>query len=170
MGSKNKVMYRYISFGSIVVIAFLTMLVSSCKTSSYANYEYKNECIGSELDGSQIIKAWGKGRGRKDAVEQAKKSAVREVIFKVSRDGQQGCKLKPILLEVNAEEKFQTYFNKFFTDGGEFTKFVSLKDERLSSQIIRNKIRGTDYSVYSVVVRVKYDELKMKLINDQILK
>jgi endonuclease I len=163
-------MNKYILLGTNSIIALLILLISSCKTSSYANYDYKSKCLGSELDGSQTIKAWGKGSSRKDAVEQAKKNAVRDVVFKGIQDDLQGCKLKPILLEINAEEKYQTYFNTFFTDGGEFTKFVSLKDERISNQIIREKVSGKDYSVYSVVVRVKNEDLKNKLIKDQILK
>ncbi len=163
-------MNKFISLGTNSIIALLILLISSCKTSSYANYDYKSKCLGSELDGSQTIKAWGKGSGRKDAVEQAKKNAVRDIVFNGIQDGQEGCKLKPLLLEVNAEEKYQTYFNTFFTDGGEFTKFVSLKDERLSSQIFREKVKGKDYSVYSVVVRVMNEDLKNKLIKDQILK
>lgn len=153
----------------IPVILLLALFVSACKTSSYANYEYQSKCLGTELDGSQTIKAWGKGASRKDAVEQAKKNAIRDVVFKGIKDGDQGCQLKPLLTVINAEEKYQTYFNTFFKDGGEFTKYVSLKDERLGNQIIREKVRGKDFSVYSVVVRVMYEDLKNKLIKDQIL-
>ena len=148
-----------------------TIAITSCKTSVYARYDYKSECLGTELDGSQTIKAWGKGRYWKDAADQAKKNAVRDVIFKGILDGQEGCRMRPLLTEVNAQEKYETYFNKFFADGGEYKNFVSLKDEKIPNHIIRKaKFRDKDNSVYSVVVRVLRDDLKTKLINDGILK
>lgn len=146
-------------------------MITSCKTSTYARYDYKSECLGTELDGSQTIKAWGKGRDWKDAADQAKKNAVRDVIFKGILDGQEGCSQKPLVTEVNAIEKYEAYFNKFFADGGEYKDFISLKDEKISNHIIRKaKMRDKDNSVYSIVVRVKRSELKEKLINDGILK
>ena len=41
----------------------------------------QTECISVEQDGSQTLRVWGKGRNRVDAVEQAKKNAVYEVLF-----------------------------------------------------------------------------------------
>lgn len=163
-------MKKYTFDGVIFFVILLAAFFGSCKTTSYASYDYQSECLGSELDGTQTIKAWGKGKSRADAVEQAKKNAVRDVVFKGLRGGQQGCKLQPIILEVNAEEKYQSYFNKFFSDGGEFTKFVTLQDERIRNQIVRNKVIGDDYTVYSVVVRVKYEDLKNRLFKDKIIK
>lgn len=162
-------MKKYILIlGALAVCAINSM---SCKTFIYARYDFKSECLGTELDGSQTIKAWGKGRYWKDAADQAKKNAVRDVIFKGILDGQQGCKMQPLLMEVNAEEKYEEYFNSFFADGGEYKKFVSLKDEKIPRHIIRKaNFRDKDNSVYSVVVRVLRDELKSKLISDGILK
>ena len=45
------------------------------------------ECMGVELDGSQTLRVWALGRNKVDALEQAKKNAVREVIFKGIRNG-----------------------------------------------------------------------------------
>ena len=38
--------------------------------------KFETECLGIEGDGSQTLRAWGTGRNRADAVEQAKKNAV----------------------------------------------------------------------------------------------
>jgi hypothetical protein len=153
------------------ITGLLLFVIASCKTSVYARYDYKSECLGTELDGSQTIKAWGKGRYWKDAADQAKKNAVRDVIFKGILEGQAGCKMRPLVTEVNAEEKYEAYFNKFFADGGKYENFVSLKDEKIPNHIIRKaKFRDKDNSVYSVVVRVLCDELKAELISDGILK
>jgi hypothetical protein len=150
-----------------LLIAFFTQ----CKTTTPSFYNYKTECLGVELDGTQTLKAWGHGRYRKDAADQAKKNAVRDVIFKGILDGSNECKEKPLLLEVNAEKKYESYFTNFFKDGGEYKKFVSLKDEKIHRHIDRKKdFRNKDQSTYSVVVRVLRKDLEQKLIDDNILK
>ena len=97
------------------------------------NAQYKQpsiRCIGVELDGSQTLRVSGYGRNRTDAKEQAMKNAVWAVIFDGIRDGVQGCNMKPLLTEVNAKERYEDYFNKFFSDGGNYKKYVSLKDTK----------------------------------------
>lgn len=155
----------------IVTIVLLSIFLScSTKKSTSTNYNYSTECLGVELDGSQTLKAWGNGRNREDAVEQAKKNAVRDVIFKGIRDGKQDCNQKPIVFEVNAQEKYEDYFNKFFTDGGEYRNYISLKDERIFDKINRDKQRTSESVTHGVIVRVLRSELKQKLIQDGIIK
>lgn len=136
-------------------------------TSGY--YNYKTECLGVELDGSQTLKAWGTGRNRPDAIEQAKKNAVRDVLFKGIMEGKQDCEKRPLVPEVNADKKYEDYFNKFFIDGGEYKNYISLKDERLGIRIIGDRKATREGVTFSVVVRVKRSELKQKLITDGIL-
>ena len=127
----------------IKALTILTLLsiFFSCSTQKTVstNYSYSTECLGVELDGSQTLKAWGNGRNREDAVEQAKKNAVRDVIFKGIREGKQDCNQKPLVFEVNAQEKYEDYFNKFFADGGEYRNYISLKDERIFDKIKRRR-------------------------------
>lgn len=52
----------------------------------------------------------GEGRNRADAVEQAKKNAVREVIFNGIHDGNSSCDQRPLLNIPNAEERYREYF------------------------------------------------------------
>ena len=126
--------------------------------------------MGVELDGSQTLKAWGNGRNRADAVEQAKKNAVRDVIFKGILEGKQDCNQKPIVFEINAQEKYEDYFNAFFADGGEYKSFISLKDERIFDKISRDKKKTSESVTNGIVVRVLRAELKKKLITDSIIK
>src|SRR3990167_7610323 len=79
-------------------------------------YEVESECLGVEGDGSQTIRAHGKGRNREDAMEQAKKNAVKDVLFKGISKGSAECNVKPVLFNPNAREKFEDYFNAFFVD------------------------------------------------------
>jgi hypothetical protein len=130
-----------------------------------------------ERDGSQTLKAYGMGRNRIDAATQARKNALHDVIFKGISSGSRECEARPLLLEVNAEEKYRSYFNTFFTDRGPFydwgnySRFVSLRDERFIQRITRSaSTRNADQDVYSVIVRVMREELRQQLITDGILK
>jgi hypothetical protein len=134
-----------------------------------AAYTNVTECLGVEGDGSQTVKAHGVGRNRQDAVEQARKNAVRDVIFRGLREGKPDCEKRPILPEVNAQEKYVDYFNNFFADGGPYRDFVSAEDERLASRITREKQRGRNSVSHSFIVRVKRSEIVKRLEQDGIL-
>lgn len=130
-------------------------------------YAYKTECMGIEMDGSQTLKCWGTGKNRFDAVEQARKNAVRDVLFNGVRSGD--CNPKPVIFEVNAQEKYEDYFNNFFKDGGEYKNFVNNKDESLWPKIFKDKKKAGTEVEEGVIVRVLRSELKKKMIEDKIL-
>ena len=134
------------------------------------NYTYETECLGVELDGSQTLKTWGSGKNRADAVEQAKKNAVRDVLFKGISKGKNECNQKPVIFEINAQEKYEDYFNKFFADGGAYKEFISMKDESIIPMLFKDRKKAADYQeMYGVIVRVLRAELKKKMIADKIL-
>ncbi len=148
------------------------LFTTGCKTptkvsDTYAYTTFETECLGVELDGSQTLRAWGKGKNKSDAIEQAKKNAVRDVIFKGIDAGSGECNHKPLILEVNAQEKYERYFNNFFRDGGEYLKFVNMKDEKSTSRI---KSSDANQENFGVVVRVLRYELRQQLIKDNIIK
>lgn len=138
------------------------------KIASYNTFQ--TECLGIEMDGTQTVQAWGTGRNRHDAVEQAKKNAVRDVLFSGIVAGKPECQKKPVLGEVNVRERNEAYFNKFFADGGDFAKFISLRDERIGHRIIRDKMKGATQQVRSVIARVDRPGLIRKMKDDGILK
>lgn len=153
----------------IIVIAIAACITTGCsrKTTASAYQDYKIQCLGIEHDGSQTLLSWGEGRNKADAVEQAKKNAVYEVIFNGIHDGNGGCDQRPLLNTPNAKEKYEEYFQRFFTDGGEYTKYVSTVDEKSGS-------RNTEKYQYGrkmrVTVRVLRSELKKRLQNDNVLR
>ncbi len=154
----------------VAILALSVTIECVAQKSTAGNYIYKTECLGVEMDGSQTVKAWGNGRNRSDAVEQAKKNAVRDVIFKGLTEGRQDCEKKPLVPEVNAQVKYEDYFNKFFADGGEFKNFISLKDEKILDKISRDKQKARESVTHGLVLRILRAELKQKLIADGILK
>ncbi len=151
-------------------LLFAAIGLSGCRsaaTSVNAYYTQVIECLGVEHDGSQTLRSFGIGRNKSDAVEQAKKNAVREVIFKGIRSGMEGCNMRPIITEVNAEEKYEEYFNIFFMDGGEYLKYVSSADEKNWS---KENTKASTHISYKVTVRVLRNELKARLKSDNVLK
>jgi hypothetical protein len=153
---------------ALLLFLFPTFIYAQDKLGG--NYNFETECFGAELDGSITVKAWGNGRNRLDAVEQAKKSAVRDVIFKGIHNGKSDCSRSPILLEPNAQERHQEYFYGFFADNGPYKDFVSMKDERIFDKVKRDKKKARESVTHGVVIRVLVYEIKKKLIEDGIIK
>ncbi len=150
----------------------MILLLSSCHpttdiSNEYAFATFETECLGVELDGTQTLRAWGKGKNKADAMEQARKNAVRDVIFKGINAGSEECNKRPLILEVNAQEKYEYYFNVFFRDGGEYKKYVSSADEKRTSRI---KAKNSTQENFGIVVRVNRAELRQRLIDDNIIK
>lgn len=153
----------------IYMFTISLFLIVSCKTSGSlsGSYSHEIECMGSELDGSVTLKAWGKGRNRFDAIEQAKKDAVNAVLFMGIRNGKSDCNSAPILNAPNIRANKADYFNDFFKDGGDYKKFVSNKDESLAK---KERAKGRDGEVmFGFIIRVMRSELKKKMITDGIL-
>lgn len=164
---------KKIKFQLLVV---LIVVLSSCTTLNYqqmnaGNYPFKTECLGVELDGSATLKAWGNGRNRFDALAQAKKNAVNDILFKGILDGSSECNSKPLVNEVNAREKYDEFFNSFFADkGGNYQNFISMRDERTDVAVKGKQFNNKGGVTYSCIVMVKRSELKMYLIKNGILK
>lgn len=154
---------------SLAVIAFLSLVLVGCGVqSSQAFYNYDSKIISSELDGSYNIRAFGRGRNAVVAYDEARKQAVYDVLFNgVQSNNSRISPLKPLMLEVNAKEKYQDYFNAFFADGGAYTEFTSLHDTRALTERWHNSKLQV---VVQVSVTVDRNGLKQKLINDNILK
>ncbi len=123
--------------------------------------------MGVELDGSHTLRAWGVGRNKTDAIEQAMKNALNAVLFRGIHSGDKSCNVRPLVMEVNAQEKYEYYFNIFFKDGGDYKKYVTTEDKRP----LTNAKENTKTQVkYGITVRVLRSELKQRLIEDEIIK
>jgi hypothetical protein len=151
----------------LLIALFVITNNAISQTSGYI--KMTTECLGSELDGSVTLKSWGSGRNNKDAVEQAMKNAVNEVIFNGIKDGEGSCPRSPIIVDQNIQKKNEEYFAVFFADGGAYKEFVSLKDEKISHKFKRDKKKRDVSITESAVVRVNRLMIKKKLVNDKII-
>ncbi|MBL0047198.1 MAG: hypothetical protein IPP32_03775 [Bacteroidetes bacterium] len=158
-----------LSLISVLIASMLYFSACHPQKKIAGNYTYETECMGTEMDGSQTLKAWGYGKNRVDAVEQAKKNAVRDVLFKGIRNGKTECNVKPVVFDVNAQEKYEDFFNKFFADGGDFTQYVNQKDEPLIPKVLKDRKAADTGVEYGVIVRVLRAELKKRMIAENIV-
>ncbi len=161
---------KYLIYTKILFVVSIVLISCNAQKKIAGNYSYKTECLGIEMDGSQTVKAWGNGRNRFDAIEQAKKNAVNDVLFSGIYEGKQDCEKRPVVSEINARQKYEAYFNKFFSDDGEYKKYASLKDERIGQKVSRDRKGARQSFTHGVVVRVLRAELRQKMIEDGILK
>lgn len=151
----------------IVALCALFAITLTCSAQSH-KYLYRNSvrCLGTELDGSETLRIVGYGRNRNDAKEQAMKNAVYAVLFEGIKDGNKGCNMRPIIEETNAREKYQEYFDIFFTDGGEYLRYVSLRDTKKRSA---NKDKTKIGYAYEMTIRVDRSGLRYRLLGDRVI-
>lgn len=156
-------MKKFLPFIMIVLMA------AGCSprytTAAYSTPEpvYMND----EADGSITVRAYGQGRNLIDAKEQAMKNAVRAVVFKGISVPGNAYLSRPLVTEVNAQEKYEDFFNEFFTDHGDYRKFCSAKDSKAASD--KDNI-STRQSRKATTVRVLRPQLKAFLIENGIIK
>ena len=89
-------------------------ILSTDRNAGY--YPYDLVCVNSELDGSITVKAYGMGKNRRDAIEQAEKNAVHTVLFKGIRSGTNDCNQTPLIKSPNVRRQHAAFFNEFFSD------------------------------------------------------
>lgn len=154
-----------------VIVLFAIYNFNNCtskKITNITNYDFETECMGIELDGSHTLKAWGKGSNYLDASTQAKKNAVRDVIFKGISKGASTCNKDPLIVGPRAETRHEDYFYKFFVDGGDYQKYVSLKEKKLTKKNKRDKKKQTVSVTTMIVVTINRNDLKQRLKADLI--
>jgi hypothetical protein len=152
------------------IVVLCSLILMSIPTLAQGEYTYETECLGSEMDGSITVKAWGVGRNYIDGLEQAKKVAVRDVLFRGIQNGKPDCNRAPLVLDPHGQQTNEDYFFTLLADNGGYLKFVSAKDEKLSSKTKRNKEKNPESVKVSAIVRVDRAGLKKKLIQDGIIK
>lgn len=111
------------------VVSF-QMVLFSCKsperTTTSTLYNFEIQYIRSGMEGDIQVKVFAEGRNESECIAQAKYEAVKTLIFK----GISGSSSpKPLVSEVNAEEKYKPYFSAFFSEAGKYLNYVTLSKD-----------------------------------------
>ena len=153
---------------SFFVLSILAVILSGCssKITTTAFHSYQTECMGKSMDGSQTLRVWATGRNRANAIEQAKKKAVYDVVFTGINGGSVECNAYPVVDEANARKKYEEYFDVFFADGGAYSQYVTTVNQRKSSI---QKFQGDGAVMFGIVVAVNRSALYQRFVSDNII-
>ncbi|WP_109434345.1 hypothetical protein [Aquimarina sp. AU119] len=133
-------------------------------------WRYDVECEGIAKQGSKLVKVWSYSKNPKFAVAQAMKNAVHGMVFKGYAGGGNGCTpFKPLVSNPSAEEDHAEFFKTFFSDGGEFRKYVTAAADGNIAPGDRLKVSKREYKI-GVVVNVTTDQLRKKLEAEGIIR
>lgn len=155
----------------LVLAGVVFSMMSSCKTPETISgyYSYETQCLGNLGDGTQLVKSWGTGLDRKQAEAQARKNALRDIMFKGIRNGNSSCEIRPLVVKPNALENYETYFNRFFSENGKYKSFVSLHREPFLDRNFKSNTRSDARVAYGLELKVRVDDLRRLLIKDEII-
>lgn len=157
----------------ITVIAAATLAISStgCRSnrevaSHISATSMETVSLGNNGDGSIVVRAWGSGANKGESIEQAKRNALNDILFKgIKKGSNPGEATRPLVPEVNAREKYADYFEPFFSSGGKYTKFAH-EDHGNSDRL---KSKGVSREAYGVVLVINRSALRNQLIKDGVL-
>lgn len=154
---------------NIIISAMCLIGFSACSSIKKATntavwMEHEVECLGIGLDGTQQMKVYSRSANRSEAIEKALKNAVYTVTFKGVLGGE--CNSRPIIIEANAEQKYEDYFNVFFATGGEYRKYVKLSNNS-NAGTITGKSGGQ--TLYGIQVEVDRAALRKRYESDNVI-
>lgn len=173
---------KKITYLFIVLLSAVTVV--SCGTTKKAttnlgSSSFSVRCLGSSADGKLKLRSWANGKTTQEAILNAKKKAVRELLFKGIKSGESSCGFAPMLLTVNAAKKYEDYFNSFFADNGSYQVFVELvennmttpkKSQKLEKSKSKINVQSSPGVAHAIDVLVNKAALKNHLKSEGILK
>jgi hypothetical protein len=139
------------------------------KNNNTGQISFESECLGIELGGFVTLRVWGNGKNAKSSVEQAKRNALRDVLFKGIKNGSPECNSLPIVINQSIQFSHEEYFDDFFSENGPYKDYADLIDERGVEKLNRKKMKNGSTKTFSVIVRVNRRGLKSRLEKDGIL-
>jgi hypothetical protein len=128
-----------------------------------ANWRYEIQCINVASEGSYVIKVFSFSKNKNVAIEQSKKNAVHGIIFRGIPQSDMGCVSQaPLSRHANLEEMHQDYFKRFFAEGGDYMKFVTLTTDGAVAAEDRFKVGKNEYKI-GIYVSVDVKGLRKEL-------
>ena len=151
----------------LIAVAALVLFAGCGPKRSQAYYDMPSQLLSANYDGSYVMLTQVRTRNGAIGFTDAQRKAVQEVIFDGVKAASNGVSdLKPLCFDMNAREKYESYFQVFFRDGGEWTKYASLKDKRLTTTRYQ---RNGRQMIETVTVTVDRAALQQKLREDGII-
>lgn len=146
-----------------VALGALLVLTSSCGVvrNSQGFYQpVKTQVLRVDGDGTVSVRATGLGRNRYYAIDNARRNALKDCIFKGYDIPSDAYMSKPLVMSVNAQEKYEQFFNAFFADKGDYEKFVSGGLNRDRKLVSNRKQKNDIQAKVTITLRVERAALK----------
>lgn len=161
--------FRINKYAYSVIVASLLFAFGfqSCKTYTdplvYATYETR--AVAPEGYGNYVLRVQGKGTSKKMALENARRQAVRDVIFTDVHVAYGDHKpLMRLITDPSLEQKNASFFSEFFSPAGSYTDYIkSTKEDKESYS------KDANHTVILNVI-VKRDALRNLLLSQGLIK
>ncbi|HHT22427.1 MAG TPA: hypothetical protein GXZ87_03810 [Bacteroidales bacterium] len=155
-----------------VLFSCVVLMVISCGASKKAvvdtdSFRYEIVCQGVGTQGSNLIKVFSYSKKPNVAIESAKKNAVHGILFK-GFTGANGCAPQRALVSPAVYEQNRSFFDNFFAENGNYSRYVSLSSDGSIDAKDRLKV-GNEYKI-GVVVSVNIASLRRDLESAGIIK
>lgn len=139
------------------------------KQAGFSDKDYEIVCAGVGVEGTKLISVVSYGANPEEAERYAKRNAIHGIIFRGAPGSAGGCQgVKPLARDASLETDQKSYFNKFFSAGGDFAHYVALTTQGGEGRKV-TRISKKAYKV-EILVSVLYDQLRRKLEQDDIIK
>ena len=129
------------------------------QTKSASFYHYETECLEDKLDGNFVFMAWGAGSSKKEAIDQAKRNAINDILFKGVNKST--CSVRPLINEVQAREKYRGYLAEFFRE--DYLDYIRIEKST------KSKKKSRSQTTYGVKVKIDVEGIRNKLKTDNII-
>ena len=118
----------------LIAVAAMTLFAGCGPKRSQAFYDQPSQVMSATAEGTYIIRIQVRAKDAVVAFKEAQRKVVKEVIFDGVKSANSGISdLKPLCFDKNAREKYEDYWNAFFSDEGPWKEFTSYKDRRATS-------------------------------------
>ena len=152
-------MKKFLLLAALILATTLTGAAKKPTKSELAmqQFRYELECAGNGVQGTYLVRVWTYDKKQKNAQAACARNAVHGVIFKGFAGGDGCIGQKALVPTPGAEMEFEDYFRLFFSDNGEYRKYVSI----VAGSELCEKV-GKEYRA-GAIVSIQKDELRKAL-------
>ena len=150
------------------VLCTLVLSLASCGAKrSQAFYDQPSRVLSADYNGTYVVRTQVRSKDAVTAFYDAQRKVVKEIIFDGIQAANNGVSdLKPLCLDMNAQEKYEDYWNAFFSDGGPWKQFTNYSKRRV---VTTRYERDGRQMVETGTVTVDRAGIKKKLQEDGII-
>lgn len=159
---------KRIIFLNLLVVLIITSCKSKIDTIS-GYYDYETECVSIDQNGTQTVKAWGIGMTEKDAILNARRRAIDEILFKGITGGNSYCEVRPMISNPNKKRDNVNYFNRFYAPKGDFELYAGLPEENWLRKKLKINEKSDGKLAYEIVIEVDMIGLREHMKRDRLI-